>query len=81
MFKNTNKKLHNMRTKTFFLFVIFCILLYACKDEEIVNTPNQTSTQASQDHLFAENIFNDINRVVEDGTVGVRTSRRRRQRL
>tara|TARA_E500000331_G_scaffold358298_1_gene424061 strand:+ start:2596 stop:3465 length:870 start_codon:yes stop_codon:yes gene_type:complete len=67
MFKNTNKKLHNMRTKTFFLLVIFCILLYACKDEEIVNTPNQTSTQASQDHLFAENIFNDINRVVEDG--------------
>ena len=67
MFTNTNTKLHNMNKKTFFLVGIFCILLYACKDEEIVNTPNQTSTQASQDHLFAENIFNDINRVVEDG--------------
>ena len=32
-----------------------------------MNTPNQTNIQASQDHLFAENIFNDINRVVEDG--------------
>ncbi|MEE2700269.1 MAG: hypothetical protein VYD71_02770 [Bacteroidota bacterium] len=53
--------------KTIFTLSIFCILLYACKDEDIVNTPNQTSTQASQDHLFAENIFNDINRVVEDG--------------
>ena len=46
---------------------ILTILLYACKDENIINTPEQTSTQASQDHLFAENTFNDINRVVEDG--------------
>ena len=46
---------------------ILTILLYACKDEDIINTPEQISTQASQDHLFAENTFNDINRVVEDG--------------
>ena len=46
---------------------ILTILLYACKDENIINTPEQISTQASQDHLFAENTFNDINRVVEDG--------------
>ena len=47
---------------------ILIILVYSCKeDENIINSPEQTSTQASQDHLFAENIFNDINRVVEDG--------------
>ncbi len=46
---------------------ILTILLYACKDEDVISIPEQTSTQASQDHLFAENIFNDINRVVEDG--------------
>jgi len=53
--------------KTFLALSILTILLYACKDEDIINTPEQTSTQASQDHLFAENTFNDINRVVEDG--------------
>jgi hypothetical protein len=53
--------------KTLIALSILTALLYACKDEDIINTPEQTSTQASQDHLFAENIFNDINRVVEDG--------------
>ena len=53
--------------KTILTLSILTILLYACKDEDIINTPEQISTQASQDHLFAENIFNDINRVVEDG--------------
>ena len=53
--------------KTILTLSILTILFYACKDENIINTPEQTSTQASQDHLFAENTFNDINRVVEDG--------------
>ena len=53
--------------KTILILSILTILLYACKDEDVINTPEQTSTQASQDHLFVENIFNDINRVVEDG--------------
>ena len=53
--------------KTILTLSILTILLYACKDEDIINTPEQTSTQASRDHLFAENTFNDINRVVEDG--------------
>lgn len=48
-------------------FSIVMIVISACKDEDIINNPYQTSTQASQDHLFAENIFNDINRIVEDG--------------
>ena len=56
-----------MMKKIILLVGTFCVLLSACKEEEIINTPNQTSTQASQDHLFAENIFNDVNRVVEDG--------------
>ena len=53
--------------KTILTLSILTILLYACKDEDIINTPEQISTQASEDHLFAENTFNDINRVVEDG--------------
>ena len=48
--------------KTFLTLSILAILFHSC-EKEILNT----STQASQDHLFAENIFNDINRVVEDG--------------
>ena len=48
--------------KTFLALSILAILFHSC-EKEILNT----STQASQDHLFAENIFNDINRVVEDG--------------
>ena len=47
--------------KTFLTLSILAILFHSC-EKEILNT----STQASQDHLFAENIFNDINRVVED---------------
>ncbi len=53
--------------RTIITFSIVMILMSACKDEDIINSPDQTSTQASQDHLFAENIFNDINRIVEDG--------------
>ena len=53
--------------KTILTLSILTILLYACKDEDIINTPEQISTQASQDLLLAENTFNDINRVVEDG--------------
>jgi len=47
--------------KTLIALSILTVLLFSC-EKEILNT----STQASQDHLFAENIFNDINRVVED---------------
>ena len=53
--------------KILLAFSALTVLLYSCKDEDIINTPEQASTQASQDHLFAENTFNDINRVVEDG--------------
>ncbi|MEC7645948.1 MAG: hypothetical protein VX689_00505 [Bacteroidota bacterium] len=53
--------------RTLLTLSILIILLYACKDKDIINIPEQTSTQASQDHLLAENIFNDINRIVEDG--------------
>ena len=46
---------------------ILTILVCSCKDEDVLNASEQTSLQASKDHLFSENIFNDINRVVEDG--------------
>ena len=51
--------------KTLLVLAILTILLYACKDEEIMNTPELTNTQAAQDHLFAEQTFNDVRRIVE----------------
>ena len=53
--------------KTFLTLSFLTILFYACKEENIINTPELNSTQASQDHLTAESIFNDIARVIEEG--------------
>ena len=46
---------------------ILTLLLYSCKDEDVIINNELASTQASQDHLVAEKIFNNIGRVVEDG--------------
>ena len=46
---------------------ILTVLLYSCKDEDVINSPELTSTQATQDHLFAEQVFNDVGRIVEEG--------------
>ena len=51
--------------KTLLALSILTILLYACKDEDVINTPELTSTQATQDHLFAEQVFNDVGYIVE----------------
>ncbi len=58
-----------MSKKTILALSILTILLYACKEDLIIpeGQNSENSTQASQDHLFAENIFNDVNRVAEDG--------------
>ena len=48
--------------KTFLALSILGVLFYSCEKEIVDN-----STQASQDHLFAENILNDLGRIVEDG--------------
>ena len=53
--------------KTFLTLSILTVLLYACKEEDVINTPELTSTQACQDHLTAESIFNDVGRIVEEG--------------
>ena len=45
--------------KTFLALSIFAILFHSCEKE--INT----STQASQDHLLAEQVFNDVGRIVE----------------
>jgi len=55
--------------KTLLALGILTILLYACKDEDVINSPDSASTQASRDHLMAEKIFNDIGRVIEDGFI------------
>ena len=44
---------------------ILTVLLYACKDEDVITQNDLASTQATQDHLFAEQLFNDVASVVE----------------
>jgi len=53
--------------KILLAFSVITVLLYSCKDEDVITNNEFASTQASQDHLVAEKIFNDIGRVVEDG--------------
>ena len=53
--------------KVLLAFSILSILLYSCKDEDVISNPELVSMQASRDHLLAEAIFNDVERVVEDG--------------
>lgn len=45
--------------KIFIIIILIGLTFYSCKDEDIINNPDLISTQASQDNLFAENIFND----------------------
>ena len=52
---------------TFLALCSIVVLLYACKDEDVINNPNLVSTQPTQDHLFAEQTFNDVGRTVEEG--------------
>ena len=51
--------------KTLYLLSFLSILLFACKDEDVMNNPDLASTQATQDHLFAEQTFNDVGIIVE----------------
>jgi hypothetical protein len=53
--------------KTILALSILSIILYACKDEDVINQNDLASTQATQDHLFAEQVFNDAGRMVENG--------------
>tara|TARA_B100001250_G_scaffold409313_1_gene433399 strand:+ start:688 stop:1506 length:819 start_codon:yes stop_codon:yes gene_type:complete len=55
--------------RTFLILSILTILFYACKEDDIINTPQLNSTQASQDHLTAESIFNDVERVIKEGFI------------
>ena len=42
------------------IFSLLIVLLYSCKEDEVILNPELKSTQASQDNLIAESIFNDI---------------------
>jgi hypothetical protein len=55
--------------KTTLALSILAVLLYACKDEDVIETPILTSTQATQDHIFAEQTFDDVGRIVEEGFI------------
>jgi len=48
-----------------FALGILTVLLYSCKEQNVINTPELANTQACQDHLTAENIFNDVDHIVE----------------
>ena len=53
--------------KIFLALCCIAALLYACKNEDVINNPDLTSTQATQDHLFAEQTYSDIGRIVKEG--------------
>ena len=53
--------------KTFLTLSILIVLLYACKEEDVIIPNALESTQACQDHLTAENIFNDVGVIIEEG--------------
>ena len=44
---------------------ILTVVLFGCKDEDVINNPDPASTQAAHDHLFAEKTFNNVGRIVE----------------
>jgi hypothetical protein len=46
---------------------ILAVVFFSCKDEDVITTPELTSMQATQDHLFAEKIFENIGKIVEKG--------------
>ena len=56
-----------MMNNTFLTACSIALLLYSCKDEDVISNPELTSTQATKDHLFAEQSFNDVARIVEEG--------------
>ncbi len=45
--------------------IILTVLLCACKDENVINQNELTSTQAARDNIIAEQIFNDAGRMVD----------------
>ena len=49
--------------KTFLALAILTILFYSCTEE----IQESDSTQACQDHLIAENIFNEVGYIIEEG--------------
>ncbi len=53
--------------KLILLISTISILLYACKDENIIKTPKLINTQATSDHTTAERIFNDVGIIIEAG--------------
>ena len=57
------------------IFSLLIILLYSCKEDEVILNPELNSTQASQDNLIAESIFNDVLRIVENGISNNKTQK------
>tara|TARA_B100001758_G_scaffold247959_1_gene269198 strand:+ start:24104 stop:24940 length:837 start_codon:yes stop_codon:yes gene_type:complete len=51
--------------KSLIILSFTCFLLYSCKEE----IPELMTMQAGKDHLFAEKIFTDLDRTVEDGLI------------
>jgi hypothetical protein len=55
-----------MKIKIYITTIVLSILtLSSCQEDNII----ETGTVSSQDYLFAENIFNDVGRIVEDAFI------------
>ena len=62
------KKILNFtHMKKNFLTIIVVFLIHSCTEKDVINSPLLTSTQACQDHLTAEEIFNDIILIIQKG--------------
>ena len=53
--------------KNILVFSVIVIILSACTEKGIINSPDLESTQTSSDHITAENIFNDLEYIIEEG--------------
>ena len=52
--------------ETFLALGFMTAILYSCKDADVLNPNDLTSTQSCQDHLIAESIFNDVGYIVKE---------------
>ena len=53
--------------KTVLALSIILVFVNSCKQEDIISPNELISTQACQDHLIAEKVFNDLMLIIQEG--------------
>jgi hypothetical protein len=53
--------------KNILVLSVILAILSGCTEKGIINSPDLESTQTSSDHITAENIFNDLEYIIEEG--------------